>query len=188
MVVFFPSYKLLDIYQKEWGAEKIGKKLLFTEPKLAIECEKVLKSYEEECTNENKFGAVLLSVVGGKLAEGINFNDDLGRAVFIIGQPYPDIKSPILQEKLTFLKENNDTSNYPDTLCWRAINQSIGRAIRHKNDYATIILMDQRYCQGGIGGQGGTKNLPDWIKSNVVVEEKFGGSFGRVKEFFKNIG
>lgn len=186
MVVFFPSYKVLETYQKNWekilakNDGKIGKKLLLVEPKKALECEQMLKKYENLCQNEGSEGAVILSVVGGKLAEGINFNDDLGRGVFIIGQPYPDIKSPMLQEKLTFLKENNDKSDYAETLCWRAINQSIGRAIRHQKDYASIFLLDARYCY-----EKNLKNLPDWMRNSVKIEDKFGKSFSSVREFFK---
>jgi len=131
-------------------------------------------------TANKPLGAVLLSVVGGKLAEGINFNDDLGRGVFVIGQPYPDIKSPVLQEKLAFLKQAKDSSNYCDTLCWRSINQSIGRAIRHQNDYAVVVLLDKRYVR-----KGGTRLLPDWISEHVQVEASFASGFKKVREFFK---
>lgn len=46
----------------------------------------------------------------------------------------------------------------------RAVNQSIGRAIRHANDYATILLVDARYSRQRIRGK-----LPRWIGESVHV-------------------
>lgn len=34
---------------------------------------------------------------------------------------------------------------YYESLCLKAINQTIGRAIRHKNDWAQIFLIDARF-------------------------------------------
>ena len=31
-----------------------------------------------------------------------------------------------------------------ENLCMKAVNQSVGRAIRHKEDYAAIIFLDHR--------------------------------------------
>lgn len=44
------------------------------------------------------------------------------------------------------------------------MNQCIGRAVRHKNDYATMILLDERYNRAA------TKTaLPEWIKRSLKV-------------------
>ncbi|CAN0285152.1 unnamed protein product, partial [Ectocarpus sp. 8 AP-2014] len=34
---------------------------------------------------------------------------------------------------------------YYSSICMRAVNQSIGRSIRHAGDYASILLVDERY-------------------------------------------
>ena len=62
----------------------------------------------------------------------------------------------------------------------KAVNQSIGRAIRHKQDYASIILVDHRYSRTNILNQ-----LPGWIKEHVLVEEKFGPIIPKLHKFYK---
>lgn len=63
-------------------------------------------------------------------------------------------------------------------LCMKAVNQSIGRAVRHINDYATILLLDERYDRLN------TKNaFPDFIRSSLKVGN-FHETFEHVSKVF----
>lgn len=121
------------------------------------------------------------------MSEGINFSDDLGRCVVMIGMPYPSKESAELQEKMKFLNSNfKNSSNqvspgqmYYENLCMKAVNQSIGRAIRHQNDYASIILLDRRYLKTSV-----QKKLPTWIGSDIKQIDNFGSCLPRLKQFY----
>lgn len=65
-------------------------------------------------------------------------------------------------------------------MCMKAVNQSIGRAIRHRNDYASLILLDRRYGRADIRAR-----LPGWIRKEVTVAERFGVMAQRVGSFFR---
>ncbi len=72
----------------------------------------------------------------------------LGRGIFVVGLPYPSPSDPVLKERLSFrtLRTGSHQDFYVD-LCMNSINQSIGRAIRHIGDYASIVLIDHRYSE-----------------------------------------
>ncbi|KAK7976678.1 hypothetical protein PG989_015141 [Apiospora arundinis] len=154
-------------------------------------------------------GALLLSVVGGKMSEGINFSDRLGRCVAIVGLPYPNINSPDWKARIEYIEtttisrllatndETPSTTDRPlppapmskaeatakakeasrdfyENACMRAVNQSIGRAIRHKGDYAAIVLLDRRF-----GAERIRRKLPGWIRGGMV-EGSEGGTLGQL--------
>ncbi|KAL2017210.1 hypothetical protein VTK56DRAFT_2417 [Thermocarpiscus australiensis] len=194
-----------------------------------------------------KTGAVLLSVVGGKLSEGINFSDRLGRCVVVVGLPYPNIHSPEWKARIEYIEstalarlqaqaqaQHQDqgqvltspscpssdagpcaTTAEPVSLspeqqrqrgpvlsreealaqakqaarefyenaCMRAVNQSIGRAIRHRGDYAAVVLVDRRFAAERIRGK-----LPGWIREGMVEgSERRGlqGLMGALSSFFR---
>ncbi|GAA99647.1 uncharacterized protein L969DRAFT_94096 [Mixia osmundae IAM 14324] len=181
IVCFVPSYAFLDKLQAVWKSsgmiERIRKnKLIFMEPKTAGEVDAVLKGYSTANSSGNK-GAILFAVVGAKLSEGINFADDMARAVIIVGIPYPNAASTELKERMHHLsaesKKRKEITDGGDqlysNLAFRAVNQSIGRAIRHANDWASILLIDTRYATPALQAK-----LPQWIASEVQVPESFG--------------
>ncbi|XP_074663103.1 ATP-dependent DNA helicase DDX11-like [Tubulanus polymorphus] len=194
VVVFYPSYD----YEKKVYAhlEKNGmlsrmseKKRIFREPKRTNQVEGVLLEYSNSIKkpSNRQSGAMLFSVVGGKMSEGINFSDNLGRCIVMVGLPYPNMYSPELKEKMDYL--NSSLPKGPDgklpgqqhyeNLCMKAVNQSIGRAIRHKDDYATIVLLDQRYLKPSI-----VAKLPGWISQYLKKIDRFGPMFSIISKFF----
>lgn len=120
-------------------------------------------------------------MVGGKLSEGINFSDELGRGVLIIGLPFPNIRSAVWQAKIKYIEEKTHKQHsgmeaekkasaaaagrdFYENACMRAVNQCIGRAIRHVNDYAAIVMIDRRYETPRIQAK-----LPGWIRGSLVA-------------------
>lgn len=69
-------------------------------------------------------------------------------------------------------------STYYQGLCMKAVNQSIGRAIRHRKDYATVFLFDERYQQTSV-----TRQLPEWMRPSLVVPANFQDCTRRVRDF-----
>lgn len=51
-------------------------------------------------------GAIFMGVCRGKVSEGLDFIDANGRAVIIIGLPYPPIKDPRVILKRQYLDRN----------------------------------------------------------------------------------
>ncbi len=206
MVVFFPSYSYLDEVVRQWqkeafrGATRVWDLLslhkpVFQEIKDTAGVENLLREYTQSIDNGK--GGLLLSVVGGKMSEGINFADKLGRAVVVVGLPFPNFQSAQWKAKLEYIgKSTLDQGGsleegtaagreFYENACMRAVNQSIGRAIRHQKDFATIVLMDRRYRTERISSK-----LPGWIKQSIVPgkedKESFGDVIRSLEDFFSS--
>lgn len=80
-------------------------------------------------------------MVGAKLSEGLNFADDLARAVIVVGLPFANLGSSELQERLKYVKqqgEKRDTTSGAgmtkkdagaelyENMCLNAVNQCVG--------------------------------------------------------------
>lgn len=181
LVVFLPSYSYEAHLVSEWKQSGLWNKLyrrkkIFREPKSAQHLDATLQSYAEQAGTgglqddegdgvKTAGGALLLAVIGGKMSEGINLSNNMARGVVVVGLPYPDITDPELQEKMSNMTSRGiggiTGQAYYQNLCMRAVNQSIGRAIRHANDYAAIILCDFRYAAQPKIWSG----LPNWVRN-----------------------
>uniref|UniRef100_A0A182Q0F8 DNA 5'-3' helicase n=1 Tax=Anopheles farauti TaxID=69004 RepID=A0A182Q0F8_9DIPT len=193
IVVFFSSYDSLNQfyrYLEESGNHTSlqERKKVFREPKTTGQVEQTLLEYGKAA--RSSIGAILLSVVGGKMSEGLNFSDELGRCVVVVGLPYPNRTNPELIERMRFLDrtftlgtvDTTAGNEYYENLCLKAVNQCIGRAVRHIRDYAAVLLLDTRYCTG----ERIRRKLPIWISQRLECLDKYGQVHGKLVKFFRD--
>lgn len=199
VVVFFPSYGYLEQAIRAWKSstsemwsQLTACKEVFTDSKETAKVDDILRTYSEAVFRGN--GALLFSVVGGKMSEGINFSDELGRGVIVIGLPFPNASSIEWKMKTQYIQQRTvarggteaegaaAARSVYENSCMRAVNQSIGRAIRHRKDYATIFMLDRRYATPRIQSK-----LPGWIKKQVAAPVEASGfdkMIDSVRDFF----
>ena len=186
-VVFFPSYdfeaKVLSFLSNTKMLDQITqKKPLFKESRFTSDSDAIFEKYKKKIDANPKIGAILFAVMGGKMSEGINFSDDYGRCVVVVGMPYPNSKSLELNAKMDFLNslQSGLGQSHYENLCMKSVNQSIGRAIRHKNDYACVVLMDARFSREQVKSK-----LPGWIKESIHVCPNFASCVVELSRFFR---
>uniref|UniRef100_A0A3Q3G0N1 DEAD/H (Asp-Glu-Ala-Asp/His) box helicase 11 n=1 Tax=Labrus bergylta TaxID=56723 RepID=A0A3Q3G0N1_9LABR len=179
VVCFFPSYEYSRRIISHWEASGALTRLANKKKPQSLHFMSLIL-FVQRCALDSSglTGALLFSVVGGKMSEGINFSDDLGRCVVMVGMPYPNIKSPELQEKMSYLDKHLSHSGgrspgqaLIENLCMKAVNQSIGRAIRHRGDYSSMVLCDKRYSRPAT-----LAKLPAWIKDRTSTHASFDAS------------
>ncbi|CAL9190890.1 uncharacterized protein LOC103988399 [Musa acuminata AAA Group] len=230
VVVFFSSFdyerRVYDAWKASGLLSKIlKKKIVYREPRSSNDIDLVLKKYKETiacCDRTPKSsgisGAVLLAVVGGKISEGINLSDGMGRCIIMVGLPYPSPDVELIERVkhieglgeaplqrcsesfggisyddcksgFEFLRSCKQRGKeYYENLCMKAVNQSIGRAIRHINDYAAVLLVDSRYACNSSNRSPShpTNKLPLWIKQRFVSATQGYGEVHRLlHQFFQ---
>ncbi|XP_031629001.1 regulator of telomere elongation helicase 1 homolog [Contarinia nasturtii] len=196
LLVFFPSYFVMNKCKTVWQEQGVWssidqKKQVFVEPQTKEAFVTTMTDYYAKINAPNSKGAIFMAVCRGKVSEGLDFADMFGRAVIITGLPYPPFKDPKVILKKKYLNENRTREN--ELLSgddWyfleasRAVNQAIGRVIRHKNDYGAILLCDTRFHNPRQKGQ-----LSRWIQghlNNQNSNQPFGQMIGELARFFRN--
>lgn len=190
VLVFFPSYDRMENLYQRWVTKGImkeinrNKKLFREQRKLTVdEFESRLEEYNRQA--ELKKGALLFAVYRGKVSEGIDFADKAARAVITIGIPYPNIKEITIGLK----KEYNDLarSSRPHLMtgndwyasqAFRALNQALGRCIRHKDDWGAIIMIDSR-----LNYDSSQKNISRWLRETLCSTKEYPRFYEWLKEF-----
>uniref|UniRef100_T1GSC6 Regulator of telomere elongation helicase 1 homolog n=1 Tax=Megaselia scalaris TaxID=36166 RepID=T1GSC6_MEGSC len=191
LLVFFPSYPLMKTCMDSWQANglwsQISKhKQIFVEPRGKEAFNQTMTEYYQAIADPNLKGAIFLAVCRGKVSEGLDFADRNGRAVIITGLPFPPLKDPKVVLKKQYLNNNRTVEN--ELLSGmieasRAVNQAIGRVIRHRYDYGAILLCDMRFNQSNQKNQ-----LSSWIQGHLKGPQpkNFGSIIPELSKFFKN--
>ena len=150
ILVFFPSFYYLNECKKIWNDCGINKNI-----------ERYKKLYTDSSKDKNLItqikdniskNYIFFSVFRGIASEGIDFSDDNARAVICIGIPFADISENRVKLKIEYLnnlkqEDKNLISGHEwyEADAMSAVNQSLGRVIRHKNDFGTMLCIDERY-------------------------------------------
>ncbi|KAI7898833.1 helicase C-terminal domain-containing protein [Cokeromyces recurvatus] len=201
VLCFLPSYKVLDLMLNRWSLTGIldkikEKKLILSEPKGGDkrEFESVLNTFygkihsvQEGPDEEGQDGALMFAVFRGKVSEGIDFSDNYCRAVVTLGIPFPSFRSLETNLKREYNNKIKSQSNEQTVLsgtewytaqAYRAINQALGRCIRHKNDWGAIILIDERFKN-----QEALDKLSKWVKKEFKIQANYPLTMQSLKQF-----
>lgn len=181
VLCFVPSYAFMEKLQRRLKASGVGDSLnkikeIMWEPRSGSpeDFDTLMSEYYEKIKTGR--GVLLFAVYRGKISEGIDLKDDNCRAVIPIGIPYPAFKDP----RVVLKKEFNDQSarvlgrrlmsgqEWYNSQAFRALNQALGRCIRHRQDWGAIILLDQRFTFSS-----NISSLSKWARSRVTTQRQF---------------
>lgn len=204
VLCFFPSYgassRTINLMKKTNAYNEILKrKDVFIEPQggSTKDFNKTLKEYYlsikkgkqifEQTKNLNqKNGALLIAVYRGKISEGLDFVDDNARCVICVGIPYPNFKSGQISSKIDFNTNFKRELNLMHGRSWyeaqayKALNQALGRCIRHSEDWGAIILLESRFEK-----ENSIKNISKWAKNIVTKTSNFEQAINSLTDFMK---
>ncbi|XP_058674034.1 Fanconi anemia group J protein [Ammospiza caudacuta] len=194
ILCFLPSYKMLDKLKDRWMHTGLWRNLedvktVIAEPQggAKSDFDELLKIYYDaiKCKGE-KDGALLIAVCRGKVSEGLDFCDENARAVVTIGIPFPNVRDLQVELKRKYNDQHKSTrgllsgSQWYEIQAYRALNQALGRCIRHRNDWGALILVDDRFRRNPNKYITG---LSKWIRQQVQHHGSFGSALRSLRAF-----
>ena len=201
MLVFFPSYWLMEKVYETWDRSGVldsiqRHKIVYREPKNAQEYQMIMDRYYTAIfEDEESTGAILMGVCRGRISEGLDFSDKAARCVIVVGIPYPQITDPKVILKKEFLDnarslqiKNRDQiqgltgKDWYNQQATRSINQAIGRVIRHAQDYGAILLFDERYNYPS-----NRSNISRWLRDRIKTPQSYDQLDLQLRAFYKSM-
>ncbi|XP_048563607.1 regulator of telomere elongation helicase 1 homolog isoform X2 [Triticum urartu] len=205
LLVFFPSYSMMDKCIDYWKNrnhehsvddstiwQRMCKhKQPVIEPRQSSNFPNAIEDYAAKLRDPSTSGAIFFAVCRGKVSEGLDFADRAGRAVIVTGMPFSTPTDPKVRLKREYLDKQAKPSNKnPKALTgeeWyvqqaaRAVNQAVGRVIRHRHDYGAIIYCDERFVWPNYQSQ-----MSYWLKPYIKCYTKYGEVVQTLTRFFRD--
>lgn len=203
VLCFLPSYKAMEKLSNRWKTTGLWKgleaeKRVFLEPRGSdkADFELVMLNFvntvnrihinDEGEEGNAKDGALLFAVCRGKVSEGMDFADNSARAVITVGIPYPNFKDIQVELKRKYNDQYQASRRLLSGHLWyeiqafRALNQALGRCIRHRRDWGALIIVDDRFVKNTNKYANG---LSKWVRQKLHIHRKCGDMFESLAEF-----
>jgi len=138
IALFFPSYKLLEL-----ALENIKVKKPVYKEYLGMAQQELMQTVESFKSDSS---AVLAGVMGGRLAEGIDYPDTTLEMAIIVGIPYPapGVRQKALQHYYDISFNGQGWKFAVESPAIRKLLQAAGRVVRSETDRGFIVIADNR--------------------------------------------
>lgn len=198
VLCFFPSYSMMNKLSQRWQNTGMwrqleGLKHIAVEPQKADSntFDDTMSEYFRRASGEDEDcggtdGALLFAVCRGKVSEGLDFADSKARAVVTVGIPFPNVKDMQVDLKRKYNDQQSRSgrpvmggSAWYETQAFRALNQALGRCIRHRDDWGALIIIDHRFSQQ----MKFRKALSKWIREQFQCFQYYNEAMDSLKSF-----
>ncbi|XP_072164417.1 Fanconi anemia group J protein homolog [Diadema setosum] len=201
VLCFLPSYSMMNKLMERWKATgayyqlesmksvmceaRGGDKTVFDEQ--LKEFYDIIKECEENgLENQTITGVLMFAVCRGKISEGMDFADNNARAVITVGIPFPNVRDSQVELKRKYNDQHSASrglltgSEWYEVQAYRALNQALGRCIRHKKDWGAILLVDDRFSRNPKKYISG---LSKWVRGRVIHHTHARDALSSLSEF-----
>lgn len=197
VLVFLPSRNILEAVVRLWqesspgGHTSLWSAIAAQKSHLVVEdggadARGSLARHQEAVLRHGS--SVLFGVYRGRSSEGISLNDDSVRGVVCIGiplaPPRPDVllrreyrnalaRAAPVAPTLQGAPMKLDGEAWYSLHAHRAVNQALGRVIRHRRDFGACVLVDARWTSKG--SVRAAKYLPLWLRRLTGLRDNMRG-------------